>query len=168
MARFADGKDIEASDRCYVPSKECVNCKCRDSHTSAEGTPTCSRCFTNPNIKIKLDGRHSFGVFNTLRTGRYDLLNDDIRCQHFPDRQLFFSLLRQKRLIDECNYTLIVGYATEEANYIYDISCFTREIDVINYLKKSFSEPVSEEPTYHVVKIFDRGKPVDFDIVIKH
>lgn len=163
MARFASKQDEE------MALMKCLNCGYGGTHESAEGALTCSRCFTNPSVKIRLDGRHSFSIFNSLRcdSGK-DLLDDDIRCQHLPDRQLFFSLLRKKRLIDECDFTLILGYATEEANYVYDISCFDREIDVLNYLKKNFSGPVGEEPTYHIVKIFNRGIPIDFDIIIKH
>jgi len=163
MARFASKQDEE------IALMKCLNCGYGETHESAEGALTCSRCFTNPSMKIRLDGRHSFSIFNNLRCeGGKDLLDDNVRCQHFPDRQLFFSLLRQKRLIDECNFTLIMGYATEEADYIYNISCFDREIDVLNYLKKNFSEHPDEETTYHVVKIFDRGIPIDFDIIIKH
>lgn len=169
MAKFAneqDAKEIASKDGEYIHSKECVNCGSRENDAS-----DCSNCRLDPLKKIKLDGKHSFSIFNYLRTNcSIDLLDNEPRRQHFPGRKLYFALLKEKETIDSNDFTLITGYASEEADYWYGIECFKDKLNLITHLYKNFAgqskdeNDEEDESTWHIVKMFYKGAPIDFRI----
>jgi hypothetical protein len=152
MAKFTNDKDKEEVLRI------CVNCGNRGFHNHHEtGKLICDNCWLPPDTLISIDEGYLKDIHPDLQ----------------PSEELRIKLLREKDNINTNEFTVIFGYDSEEADYWYSIECFNDEITLTEYLYKNFTGSAKDDDgqdsvTRHVIKIYHKGKPIDFDIVIKH
>jgi hypothetical protein len=152
MAKFASKKDEEEALRA------CINCGNRGFFINIETHElTCCKCHLNPDICVTSD----------------DGYLKDILSYQQPRDELKFKILREKEKINSNEFTVIFGYSSEEADYWYRVICYKNSEEVKTYLYKNFTgcskdESGEDDTTFHVIQIYYQGKPVDFDIIIKH
>jgi hypothetical protein len=152
MAKFASKKDEEEALRA------CLNCGNRGFHVDLKTKElVCDKCWLNPDIYVTSD----------------DGYLKDILSYQQPNERLKFKILREKEKINSNEFTVIFGYASEEADYWYRVICYKNSEEVKAYLHRNFAgcsndESGEDDTTFHVKQIYYRGQPVDFDITIKH
>jgi hypothetical protein len=147
MAKFKNKQDEEEAH------KTCINCGNRGFHIDLKTNElVCDNCWLSPDILITLDGYLSD-------------INQDLQ----PSEELRIKLLREKEGINKNYFTVIFGYSSEEADYWYSIECFNDKIALTEYLYRNFTgcskdEDGDDDCTRHVIKIYHKGKPIDFRI----